>query len=84
MNRKIVLISSGLLLGVTTFVILTFFSGGSKVTVSYVNSEPSHGEFPSYAMSKRLLSKGGTQKHGCKLCKNSRWREGDRSSLQDF
>ena len=54
MNRKIVLISSGLLLGVKSLVILTFVSGGSKVTASYVNSEPSHGEFPSYTMSEKL------------------------------
>ena len=56
MNRRIVLISSvslGLLLGVTTLVILTFNSG-SKVTVRFVNAESSNGEFPSYAPSERL------------------------------
>src|SRR5262245_24355142 len=56
MNRRIVLISSvslGLLLGVTTLAILTCNSS-SKVTVRFVNSESSNGEFPSYAPSERL------------------------------
>ena len=71
MNRKIVLISSGLLPGVTTLVILTFFGGGSKVTVSYVNSEPSHGEFPSYAMSERLafaVRNAGSKRASVDVC----------------
>lgn len=57
MNRRVALISSvslGLLLSVTTLVILTCAKGGSKVTVSFVNAETSNGQFPSYAKSERL------------------------------
>ena len=57
MNRRIALISSvslGLLLSVTTFAILTYDKGGSKVMVSFVNAESSNGEFPSYVKSERL------------------------------
>ena len=57
MNRRIVLISSvplGLLLSVTTLVLLTCDNNGSKVTVSFVNAETSNGQFPSYIRSKRL------------------------------
>ena len=53
---RIVLISSvsvGLLLGLTTLVIL-MSHGGSKVTVSFVNAEASNGQFPSYVPSERL------------------------------
>src|SRR5208283_2307232 len=57
MNRWIVLISSvslGLLLSVTTLAILTFHNRSSKVTVSFVNSETSNGQFPDYLESERL------------------------------
>ena len=59
MNRRsrIVLISSvsvGLLLSLTTLVILTSGNGGSRLTVSFVNAEASNGRFPSYAPSERL------------------------------
>jgi len=46
--------SLGLLLGVTTLVILTCDNGGSKVTVSFAKAEASNGQFPSYIMSERL------------------------------
>jgi len=57
MNRRIVLISSaslGLLLSVITLAILTCHNGGSKLTVSFVKSETSNGQFPSYVTSERL------------------------------
>ena len=47
-------VSLGLLLGVTTLVILTCDNGGSKVTVSFAKAEASNGQFPSYIMSERL------------------------------
>src|ERR1044071_1081379 len=56
-RSSIVLISSvsvGLLLGVTTLVMLTSGNGGSKLTVLFVNAEAANGEFPSYAPSERL------------------------------
>src|SRR5438094_4492667 len=57
MNRRMVLISGvslGLLLSVTTLVILTCNNGGSKVTVSFGKAETSNGQFPSYVRSERL------------------------------
>jgi len=57
MNRRIVLISSvglGLMISLTTLMILTDHNGGSKVTVSFGNSEPSNGQFPSYIPCERL------------------------------
>jgi len=57
MNRRCVLVSSvslGLLLSVTTLVILTRDNGGSKTTVSFLKSETSNGQFPSYDRSERL------------------------------
>src|SRR5262245_5336874 len=69
MNRRIVLIVSlGLLLAVTAFVIL---SGGSKVTLAFVNSEPSHGEFPNYAPSERLafdVNNAGSRPASVEVC----------------
>lgn len=57
MNRKIVLIGGaflGLLLGITTLLLLTRANGGVKVSVSFLKAEPSHGEFPTYAEGERL------------------------------
>ena len=57
MNRRMLLISSvslGLLLGVTTLVILTCDNRGSKVTVTFANAEASNGQFPSYIRSERV------------------------------
>ena len=59
MNRKgtIILISSaslGLLLGLTTLATLTWRNGSSELSVSFVNTEASNGEFPSYVPSERL------------------------------
>jgi hypothetical protein len=57
MNRRIPLISCvflGLVLGLTTLMIVMFNNRGSKVTVLFVNREPSHGQFPSYAESERF------------------------------
>ena len=57
MNVKISLISCvflGLVLGLIALAIFMFNNSGSKVTVSFVNTEPSHGQFPSYALSERF------------------------------
>ncbi len=56
MNRRMPLIRCvfvGLVLGLTTLVIL-MFNNRSKVTVLFVNTEPSHGQFPNYAPSERF------------------------------
>ena len=57
MNRRKILISSTtvlLLLGATTLAIVASRKAGSKVTVSFVNAEVSHGKFPDYTPSERL------------------------------
>ena len=56
MSRRVALISFaivGLLLVATTLVMM-FRKGCCNVTVSFVNAEPSHGEFPLYQESERL------------------------------
>jgi hypothetical protein len=56
-TRRTVLISGvslALLACVAALAILKWNNGGSKVTVSFLKSEPSHGQFPLYAESERL------------------------------
>jgi hypothetical protein len=74
MNRKIVLISSlslGLLISVTTLAMLTFHNHSSKVTVTFVNSEASNGQFPNYLKSERLafaVRNAGSQRASFYVC----------------
>jgi len=68
MNRKVILISGvslGLLLSVTTLAVLTCVNHGRKVSVSFVNSEDSNGQFPDYLKSERLafVVRGAGSKH---------------------
>jgi hypothetical protein len=56
MKRKIILIRIvclGLLLGLTTLVILTYSNGSRKFTVSFVNAETCTGPFPNFEMMER-------------------------------
>ena len=57
MNRRVLLISCvvlGLWLGVTAILMLFVNGEGRQVTVSFVNAEPSQGEFPDYRECERL------------------------------
>jgi hypothetical protein len=71
MNRRTVLIGIGFLLGVTTLGILAFRHHRSEVSVSFVNSEISNGQFPGYVKSERLafaVRTGGTELTSFSVC----------------